>query len=94
MLPMISKVAFLCHQFWNSEQMIQQITRLPVLFLSGRKDELVPPSHMQQLRRLLDTTGDVVWREFPDGTHNDTCLKPGYFDAIKLFLDGIMGKKQ
>ncbi|KAI8600942.1 Alpha/Beta hydrolase protein [Dissophora ornata] len=88
-LPMISRVSFLCHQVWNSEHMIQQITRLPVLFLSGRKDELVPPGHMQELHRLLDTTGESVWREFPDGTHNDTCLKPGYFEAIKEFLDGI-----
>ncbi|KAI1315624.1 hypothetical protein EDD11_000576 [Mortierella claussenii] len=92
-LPMISSVSFLCHQIWNSEQMIQQITRLPVLFLSGRKDELVPPGHMQELHRLLDTTGEVVWREFSDGTHNDTCLKPGYFEAIKAFLEGIMQKK-
>ncbi|KAF9426980.1 hypothetical protein BGZ94_005704 [Podila epigama] len=93
-LPMISKVAFLCHQIWNSESMIQQITRLPVLFLSGRKDELVPPAHMEQLRQLTSTTGKVVWKEFADGTHNDTCLKPGYFEAIKEFLDGIMGKKE
>ncbi|KAF9980110.1 hypothetical protein BGZ65_005543 [Modicella reniformis] len=92
-LPMISRVSFLCHQIWNSELMIQQITRLPVLFLSGRKDELVPPGHMQELYRRLDTTGNAVWREFPDGTHNDTCLKPGYFEAIKSFLDGIMTKQ-
>ncbi|KAF8975800.1 hypothetical protein BGZ46_008846 [Entomortierella lignicola] len=87
---MISKVAFLCHQIWNSEQMIQQITRLPVLFLSGSKDELIPSAHMKELRRLMVTTGEVIWREFPDGTHNDTCLKPGYFDAIKVYLDRIM----
>ncbi|KAF9432409.1 hypothetical protein BGZ76_010842 [Entomortierella beljakovae] len=90
-LPMISKVAFLCHQTWNSEKMIQQITHIPVLFLSGRKDELVPPSHMKELHRLLDTTGKSVWREFLDGTHNDTCLKAGYFEAIQSFIDGIMG---
>lgn len=23
--------------------------------------------------------------EFADGTHNDTCIKPGYFEAISLF---------
>ncbi|KAF8927095.1 hypothetical protein BGZ58_010632, partial [Dissophora ornata] len=93
-LPMIKSLAFLCHQIWNSEQSIQQITRLPVLFLSGRKDELIPPAHMQELHRLLDTTGEVVWREFPEGTHNDTCLKPGYFDAIMEFLEGIKGEKK
>ncbi|KAF9579698.1 hypothetical protein BGW38_003941 [Lunasporangiospora selenospora] len=92
-LPMISRVAFLCHQIWNSEQMIQRITQLPILFLSGRKDELIPPAHMAELHRLTDTTGQVVWKEFAEGTHNDTCLKPGYFEAIKSFLDGVMGKK-
>lgn len=93
MLPMISKVSFLCHQIWNSEQMIQEISRLPVLFLSGLRDELVPPAHMKELHRLLDSTGEVVWKEFADGTHNDTCLKPGYFESIKSFLEGVMEKK-
>ncbi|KAG0235096.1 hypothetical protein BGW42_005889 [Actinomortierella wolfii] len=93
-LPMISKVAFLCHQIWDSERMIQNIARLPVLFLSGRKDELVPPKHMDTLRQLVDTTGQVVWKEFAEGTHNDTCLKPGYFEAIKDFIDGITEEKQ
>ncbi|KAF9314531.1 hypothetical protein BG003_004079 [Podila horticola] len=92
-LPMISKVSFLCHQIWNSEQMIQEIRRLPVLFLSGLRDELVPPDHMKELYRLLDSTGEVVWKEFAAGTHNDTCLKPGYFESIKSFLEGIMEKK-
>ncbi|KAG0198162.1 hypothetical protein BGX28_008389 [Mortierella sp. GBA30] len=90
-LPVLSHVTFLCHQLWDSEKMIQRITRLPVLFLAGSKDELVPPSHMRELYRLLDTTGESVWREFPEGTHNDTCLKPGYFEAIKSFMDGICG---
>ncbi|KAF9349349.1 hypothetical protein BGX34_001847 [Mortierella sp. NVP85] len=88
-LPMISRVSFLCHQIWDSENMIQKIERLPVLFLSGLKDELVPPAHMKELHKLLKSTGESVWREFPDGTHNDTCLKRGYFEAIKGFLDGI-----
>ncbi|KAF9973298.1 hypothetical protein BGZ73_003469 [Actinomortierella ambigua] len=93
-LPVISKLSFLCHQIWNSERMIQNIARLPVLFLSGRSDELVPPKHMDGLRLNLDTTGEVVWKEFPEGTHNDTCLKPGYFEAIKAFIEGIVGEKK
>ncbi|KAF9910369.1 hypothetical protein BX616_010877 [Lobosporangium transversale] len=93
-LPMIARVAFLCHQKWDSEKMIRGITRLPVLFLSGLKDELVPPSHMKELYRVLDTTGEVVWTEFPNGTHNDTCLKDGYFEAIKKFLNGITAKQE
>ncbi|KAF9160775.1 hypothetical protein DFQ27_004791 [Actinomortierella ambigua] len=93
-LPVISKLAFLCHQIWDSERMIENIARLPVLFLSGRKDELVPPEHMDGLRRRVDTTGTVIWKEFPTGTHNDTCLKAGYFETIKAFIDKIIKEEQ
>jgi hypothetical protein len=32
----------LCHQIWPSESIIHSITEVPVLFLSGLKDEIVP----------------------------------------------------
>jgi len=32
----------LCHQIWPSESIIPSITEVPVLFLSGLKDEIVP----------------------------------------------------
>jgi abhydrolase domain-containing protein 13 len=27
-----------------------------------------------------------VWKELPNGTHNDTVAEPGYFDHIDDFL--------
>ena len=27
-----------------------------------------------------------IWREFPDGTHNDTVAEPSYFDYIEQFI--------
>ena len=27
-----------------------------------------------------------VWKEFPDGTHNDTVAEPGYFECIEKFI--------
>jgi len=40
------------------------------------------------MKRLYDLcTSTKVWRDFPDGTHNDTVAKTGYFAAIADFLD-------
>jgi fermentation-respiration switch protein FrsA (DUF1100 family) len=32
----------LCHEYWPSEDTLPQVTQMPVLFLSGLKDEIVP----------------------------------------------------
>lgn len=41
-LPMATLLAPLCHEYWRSEEMLPQITDVPILFLSGLKDEIVP----------------------------------------------------
>lgn len=41
-LPMAKILVPLCHEYWRSENMIPQITDVPILFLSGLKDEIVP----------------------------------------------------
>lgn len=43
--------------------------KTPVLFLSGRQDELVPPSHMDALFERC-TSEKKVWNSFADGTHS------------------------
>lgn len=40
--PPARYLARLCHQHWTSEEVLPKITDVPVLFLSGLKDELVP----------------------------------------------------
>lgn len=64
-----------------------------MLMLSGGRDELVPPSHMRELRRIRERTleekgerGRVRWREFPLGGHNDTCLIPDYWREIAAWI--------
>ena len=33
-----------------------------------------------------------VWKDFPDGSHNDSILEPGYFEAVSDFIiDGVVG---
>jgi fermentation-respiration switch protein FrsA (DUF1100 family) len=84
-MPFLSSVAFLCHQRWDSEVTIKQLRRVPVLFLASDRDELVPPSHMTILYDLCNTSCGSMWQSFPNGTHNDTCVQPGYFETIESF---------
>lgn len=86
-MPFLKYVTFLCHQHWPSEKNIQRIVNTPILFLAGARDELVPPSHMVKLRELSETRAGKTWVPFPNGTHNDTCMQPGYFAAIHDFLE-------
>lgn len=43
---------------------------------------------MRELRSISKST-DITWKEFAEGTHNETILEPGFFDAISKFLDRI-----
>jgi len=85
-VPFLKYFTFLCHQHWPSEKNIQRIVNVPILFLAGGKDELVPPSHMVKLNELSESRGEKIWAPFPNGMHNDTCMQQGYFTAIKHFI--------
>lgn len=41
-LPPAKYLASLCHQVWPTDEVLPQITGVPILFLSGLKDEIVP----------------------------------------------------
>jgi len=63
-----------------------KVTRLslPVLFMSGTDDELVPPHMMQKLHALCASKVKVLAKM--KGHHNSTWTTPGYFDKFKHFL--------
>jgi hypothetical protein len=48
-IPAAKYLTPLCHQVWPSEEMIPQITNVPILFLSGLQDEIVPYVLIPQL---------------------------------------------
>ncbi|KAI8385021.1 Alpha/Beta hydrolase protein [Radiomyces spectabilis] len=85
-LPALRHLVYLCHQTWRSYKWIRFIRHIPILFLSSLKDELVPPAHMAKLYKIAQTTGVKVWRDFENGTHNDTCMQEGYFESIAEFV--------
>ena len=85
-LPALAPFTFLCREVWPSYELIQKLPpSMPVLFLSGEKDEVVPRPHMVELHRTCPSE-NKEWHSFPDGTHNDTCVKPKYFDISAAFL--------
>lgn len=85
-MPPAKYIAALCHEQWNSEEALTKLNDrdVPILFLSGLRDEIVPPSMMKALYDQCPTR--KVWKEFPGGDHNSTVAEPGYFDAIWEFL--------
>jgi hypothetical protein len=50
-MPALRFLTPLCHEYWKSEEMLPQITDIPILFLSGLQDEIVPL--VKQIHSLL-----------------------------------------
>ncbi|KAJ5872184.1 uncharacterized protein N7529_004537 [Penicillium soppii] len=91
--PPARYLARFCHQYWTSEDVLPKIVKTPVLFLSGLKDELVPPSNMTQLFAVCKSESKT-WRTLPNGGHNDSVAEPGYFEHILSFItEEVLGRK-
>ncbi|KAM0253970.1 hypothetical protein ACHAQJ_007039 [Trichoderma viride] len=84
-LPPAKYFTLLCHQVWPSEAVLPSINKVPILFLSGLQDEIVPPSHMTLLYNV-STSFSKTWKTFPGGDHNSSVLEEGYFEAISDFI--------
>ncbi|CAI5531288.1 unnamed protein product [Closterium sp. Naga37s-1] len=74
---------------WRTIDVIGKIDT-PILFLSGAKDELVPPAHMRQLyaEAQRNTGGSSLFVEVAAGGHMDTWLRGGqrYWRVLSLFI--------
>jgi len=43
----------------------------------------------------LTTAPVKIWKEFPEGSHNDTIVETGYFNYIDEFIvEEVLGKKK
>jgi len=74
---------------WDSLHVIPTISR-PILFLSGRADEIVPPWMMTSLYKAAVKSQGRELAAFPKGKHNSTCLSRGYYETIKRFADRVL----
>ncbi|RCI15554.1 hypothetical protein L249_3616 [Ophiocordyceps polyrhachis-furcata BCC 54312] len=84
-IPPAKYLTLLCHQVWPSETLLPTIKTVPVLFLSGLQDEIVPPDHMRQLHEICNAPSKR-WKPLPGGDHNSSVLEQGYFEAVAEFI--------
>jgi fermentation-respiration switch protein FrsA (DUF1100 family) len=87
--PFLKNFTFLCHQVWDSEHEILNISPdVKILFLCAEKDEIVPPSHMVELFELAPVHSKR--RLIFDGAHhNDTIVAPSYWNIVHDFIKSI-----
>ena len=61
---------------------------MPVLFLSGAADQLIPQSMMTELFNATSSEIKQLAR-FDGGTHNETWMCNLYYQTIEYFLDEV-----
>ncbi|KAI0559597.1 alpha/beta hydrolase fold [Gracilaria domingensis] len=68
-LPMLKPFKAFNRNKWDSLSVIKEI-KVPILFLSGMQDGLVPPAQMQKLREAALKAPFSVMHTVEDGDHN------------------------
>merc|ERR1711879_213240 len=73
---------------WETLERIREVT-LPILFISGEQDTLIPPAHMETLRKAAGKAKIRRFVTIPEGTHNDTWMTGGqkYWQAQESFME-------
>ncbi|PVH15486.1 uncharacterized protein CXQ87_003328 [Candidozyma duobushaemuli] len=84
--PFLKYFTMFVHQKWESERLVPLIpANIPVLFQSARKDEIVPPSHMDRIYELSQST-DKTFYKYTHSQHNDTVVQPEYWERVHDFI--------
>lgn len=89
LMPLVATIKFLVLRIgWNSED-IAPTLGVPILYLAGDRDELVPHNQMKKLYELSNKTS--LYAKFHiirNGTHNDSWMRGGseYFDTMREFI--------
>ncbi|CAG8528480.1 34575_t:CDS:2, partial [Racocetra persica] len=92
-IPKLRYLTFICSEIWPSDSYIAKLRTVPILFLSGSNDELVPPQHMRTLYELTNTSGGKMFQEITNGSHYDTVSQPEYFSKIGEFFIKMLGEE-
>jgi pimeloyl-ACP methyl ester carboxylesterase len=91
--PIIGHFSFLCNQKWNSTTRIPLLpTSLPILMLSGERDEVVPQKHMEELRDRAQRRGEKQVKKSKHAVQ-DADDTPELTNVIfRSFPDGYHGR--
>ena len=94
LMPYISPLkSILLRINWNSEEIAPKLS-LPIMYISGTSDELVPKSHMSglyEISRRLNPSTRIY--NVKGGTHNDTWIRGGqdYWRKFNSFVVEVLG---
>nr|CCC93050.1 unnamed protein product [Trypanosoma congolense IL3000] len=77
---------------WRSIDDVQKI-QAPMLFLSGLKDEVIPPKQMKKLYANALEASDRKFVEFHDGGHCTLPLMSGYNEVIHAFVQSTIRRR-
>ncbi|PWA98737.1 alpha/beta hydrolase domain-containing protein 13 [Artemisia annua] len=87
---------FVVRSPWNTLDIVGQVKQ-PILFLSGERDEMIPPLHMQMLyAKAAAHNKRCTFVEFPTGMHMDTWIAGGdhYWKTVQTFLQQTLNEKK
>ncbi|KAI3714525.1 hypothetical protein L6452_21481 [Arctium lappa] len=87
---------FVVRSPWNTIDVVGQVEQ-PILFLSGQRDEMVPPFHMQMLyAKAAARNKRCIFVDFPTGMHMDTWLAGGdhYWKTVQTFIQQNVREKK
>jgi len=87
-IPILKVFKMLNRNRWDNLAKVKD-THLPILFLTGRNDELIPPKHSQD---LYHASKNAILRKiefFEGASHNDTWFRGGtrYYETIAEFIE-------
>ena len=75
------------------DEIVPYVTKPLIIFPARLTLIIFRPAHMKTLYGLC-TAPVKIWKDFPEGSHNDTVVEEGYFNAIDEFiLVEILGRK-
>lgn len=84
--PFLKYFVRLVHDKWELEALVTQIPEnVPVLMQLARRDEIVPPQHMDTLFALIPYK-DKTFFEYTELNHNDTVAQEYYWERVHEFI--------
>lgn len=76
---------------WYTERCLPTVD-VPILFISGLEDELIPPAQMRALYDLCEANPRRQLYTVPNGDHNSTDEKGGavYYETMRNFIGSCL----
>eukprot|EP00002_Diphylleia_rotans_P027537 TRINITY_DN5524_c0_g1_i1.p1 TRINITY_DN5524_c0_g1~~TRINITY_DN5524_c0_g1_i1.p1 ORF type:complete len:219 (+),score=25.26 TRINITY_DN5524_c0_g1_i1:228-884(+) len=84
-MPFLKFAKLLCTNQWQSLECAKKV-KIPMLFISGQKDELVPREMMETLYKACSKAPLCEILKIHNGTHNDTWARNGYDQGLESWF--------